>query len=60
MISALARAIVYTPPNKILTEEQVLNTKKTLGEEAFVEECACMEFAIKEAACESPNYGAIM
>ena len=28
-----------------------------LGEDDFQEECAKMEFAIKEAACESPNYG---
>jgi len=33
MISALARAVVYTPPDKILTKKQILNTKRTLGED---------------------------
>lgn len=33
MISALARAVVYTPPNLLLTNKQVLNAKKTMGEE---------------------------
>jgi len=60
MISALARAVVYTPPNLLLTNKQVLNAKKGMGEEQFLEECSRVEFAIKEAACESPNYGAIV
>lgn len=33
MISALARAVVYTPPNLLLTSKQVLNAKKNMGEE---------------------------
>ena len=60
MLSALARAVVYTPPNLMLTKLEKLNTKKKMGEEAFLEECARVEYAIKEAACESPNYGAII
>jgi DNA ligase 1 len=60
MISALARAIVYTPPNLVLTAKEVLNAKRTMGEDAFIEECARVEHAIKEAACEAPNYGAIV
>ena len=60
MISALARAVVYTPPNTILTSKPVLNSKREKGDEWFVEECARVEFSIKEAACEFPNYGAIV
>jgi DNA ligase-1 len=60
MISALARAVVYTPPHQVCTSNEVINSKKKMGEEAFAEECARIEFAIKEAACESPNYGAII
>jgi len=60
MISALARAVVYTPPNSILGSKPVLNSKKAKGEDWFVEECARVEFSIKEAACEFPNYGAIV
>lgn len=60
MISALARAMVYTPPNKIATSNEQLNTKKMIGENNFLEECERIEHAIKEAACEAPNYGAII
>jgi DNA ligase 1 len=60
MISALARSFVYTPPNLILTKLEKINTKQKMGEDAFFEECARVEYAIKEAACESPNYGAII
>jgi len=60
MISALARAVVYTPPNTILTNKPVLNSKKDKGEEWFIDECARVEYAIKEAACEFPNYGSIV
>jgi DNA ligase 1 len=60
MISALARAVVYSPPNTILTLKPVLNSKKEKGEEWFLEECARVEYSIKEAACEFPNYGAIV
>jgi len=60
VISALARAVVYTPPNLIGTKNQVLNTKKKLGETEFTEMVAKVEFGIKEAACEFPDYGAIV
>jgi DNA ligase-1 len=60
MISALARAVVYSQPNTILTKKPVVNSKKDKGEDWFLEECARVEFAIKEAACEFPNYGAIV
>jgi len=60
MISSLARAMVYTPPNIIATKSEQLNTKRAIGEDAFIEECARVEHAIKEAACEAPNYGAII
>lgn len=36
-ISALARAVVYTPPSRA---KIVINQKKTLGEAAFAEKCA--------------------
>jgi DNA ligase-1 len=60
MISALARAIVYTPPNKIGTKFEQINSKTSMGEDAFLQECGVLEFAIKEAACEAPNYRAIV
>jgi DNA ligase-1 len=60
MISALARAVVYSPPNTICTKNLVVNSKREKGEEWFIEECARVEYAIKEAACEFPNYGAIV
>lgn len=60
MISALARAIVYTPPNLVGTKKEKLNTKRGQKEDTFLEECARIEFAIKEAACEAPDYGAIV
>ena len=31
-----------------------------MGEDKFLDECARIELAIKEAACENPNYGAIV
>jgi len=43
-----------------LTKLEKINTKQKMGEDAFFEECARVEYAIKEAACESPNYGAII
>ena len=49
---ALARAIVYTPPNKPKT----INQKKKLGEQAFLEKCAEAEHSIKQAICECPDY----
>ena len=60
VLSALSRAISYTPPNLMRTPNQVLNMKKKLGESDFNELCARVEFAIKEACCECPNYGAII
>ena len=39
VLSALARAIVYTPPHLINTEKAVLNNKRKLGENAFTELC---------------------
>ena len=52
VIVALARAIIYTPPNKPGT----INTKKKLGEQAFLEKCAEAEHSIKQAICECPDY----
>ena len=42
------------------TKKQVLNYKTKHGETAFTEACASLEHAIKEAACEFPNYEAIV
>ena len=52
VIVALARAIVYTPPNK----PKILNQKKKLGETAFLEKCQQVEHSIKQAICEAPDY----
>ena len=60
VLSALARAISYTPPNLMRTPKQVLNNKKKLGDSDFNELCAKVEFAIREATCECPNFGAII
>ena len=60
VLSALARAICYTPPNLMRTPKQVLNNKKKLGDESFVDLCAKVEFAIREATCECPNFGSII
>ena len=60
VLSALARAIVYTPPHLVNTEKQVLNNKRKLGEDAFNELCAQVEFGIREATCEFPDFGAII
>lgn len=54
-ISALARAVAYTPPGR-----GILNQKKTLGEQSFAEKCQRIEFDINEAICEFPNYGEII
>ena len=35
VLSALARAVCYTPPNLMRTPKQVLNMKKKLGETKF-------------------------
>ena len=60
ILSALARAICYTPPNTMRTKNQVLNMKKKIGEDDFSDLCARVEFAIKEACCECPNFGSII
>ena len=60
VLSALARAICYTPPNKMRTPDQILNNKRKLGENEFNDLCAKVEFAIKEATCECPNFGQII
>ena len=60
VLSALARAIVYTPPNLINTDKAVLNNKKKLGDSGFNELCEKVEFGIKEATCEYPDFGAII
>ena len=60
VLSALARAICYTPPNLMRTSEQVLNMKRKIGESEFNDLCQTVEFAIKEACCECPNFGAII
>lgn len=60
VISALARAVVYTPPTLVGTKKECLNFKRARGDDVFQEECANLELAIKEAACEYPNYGAIV
>ena len=60
VISALARAVVYTPPNLINTKKQVLNAKNKCGEAEFSETVNKVEFGIKEAACEFPDYRALV
>jgi DNA ligase 1 len=56
-ISAIARAVAYTPPNR---SPVVLNQKKVLGETAFDEKCKKIEYDINEAICEFPNYAEII
>lgn len=60
VLSALSRAVCYTPPQLIRTPDQVLNQKKTLGEAGFNDLCVNVEFAIREASCECPNFGEIV
>lgn len=60
VLSALARAISYTPPHLMDTPQEILSNKRKLGEDAFTELCAQVEFGIKEASCEFPDYGAII
>jgi DNA ligase-1 len=55
ILGALARAFAYSPPNK-----KSNNQKKALGEPAFFELVGQLEFAIKEATCEFPNFGLII
>lgn len=40
VLSALARAVCYTPPDLMRTPKQVLNMKKKCGETQFNELCA--------------------
>lgn len=56
VITALARAIAYTPPNK----PGLLNQKKKLGDENFFKLCDDIEYSIKQAICEFPNYGLVI
>lgn len=56
VITALARAFAYTPPNK----PGLLNQKKKLGEEQFFKLCDEIEYSIKQAICEFPNYGLVI
>lgn len=56
VITALARSIVYTPPNK----PGMLNQKKKLGDEQFFQLCDELEHSIKQAICEFPNYGLVI
>ena len=60
VLSALARAVSYTPPNLMRTSKQVLNNKKKIGEADFNDLCAKVEYAIREATCECPNFGQIV
>lgn len=39
VLSALARAIAYTPPNLMYTDGEVLNMKKKIGDSEFAELC---------------------
>lgn len=54
-ISALARAITYSPPNS-----QIVNAKKQMGDQPFADKCALIEYGINEAICEFPDYGRII
>jgi len=56
VITALARAIAYTPPNK----PGMLNQKKKLGEDDFFELCDKIEHSVKQAICEYPDYGFVI
>ena len=56
-ISALARAIAYTPPGR---KPAVINAKRSLSDSQFFEKCNRIEYDINEAICEFPNYGLII
>ena len=60
ILSALSRAIAYTPPNLMHTNGEILNMKKRVGDAEFAELCQRVEFGIREATCEFPNFGAIV
>ena len=55
VIAALARAFVYTPPNK----PGLVNTRKKIGDNKFVVMCKAMEASIKQAFCEHSDYGEV-
>ena len=55
VISALARSIIYTPPNK----QGTINTRRKFGDNKFKQMCEKMELSIKQAFCEFPNYGEV-
>lgn len=52
VLSALARAITYTPPNK----QPLINARKKYGDQLFCETVNQVEYGINEAICECPNY----
>lgn len=56
MISALARAVTYTPPNRT----NVVNLRKKVGDNKFFALCAETENSIKQAFCEFPDYGQVI
>ena len=60
VLSSLARAFCYTPPHLLNTKEQILDNKRKLGPDQFNELCVQVEFSIKEATCEYPDFGAII
>lgn len=60
VLSSLARSIAYTPPNLVRTPKETLNNKKKLGEADFSDLCAKVEFGIREASCECPDFGSIV
>ena len=60
VLSALARAVAYTPPNLVRTDSPIINSKKRTGEALFTDVCTRVEFAIKEATCECPNFDQII
>lgn len=54
-ISALARAIAYSPPGS-----GIINARHSLGDSQFYGRCAYVEHGILEAICEFPNYGEVI
>ena len=53
VITALARALTYTPPNK----PGIINLRMKIGDNKFFALCAETENSIKQAFCEFPDYG---
>lgn len=56
VISALARAFVYTPPD----DEGVMNVRKKVGDNKFTKLCEEMESSIKQAFSEFPDYASVI